>query len=43
MRCTGRSGPFRDDVFEEAQFTTGADDPAEFGERGGLIGDRTQH
>jgi hypothetical protein len=38
----GRSGTFGDDVFEEAQFTTCADDPAEFGERSGLI-DRTQH
>ena len=31
----GRSGTFRDDVFEEAQFTTWADHAAEFGERVG--------
>src|SRR5262249_31592458 len=39
----GRAGPFRDDVFEEAQVTTGADHAAECGKRRALTRPRTQH
>jgi hypothetical protein len=39
----GRSSTFRDDVFKEAQFTTGADHAAEFGKRRRLIRYGTQH